>query len=617
MSLQRKSVSRSILSALLLSTSIIAPAAADDFTWTGGSGNETWNDAGNWINDTPGGTATFPGVGDSVTFNVSATVGGGTATGVVVGNGETLLLSNGQSTTLEGAVSGLVGFETSAPTASRADLGVRGTLTLNNGAELAVNEDARVFIATSGANVINNGTVSFENTGTSTASLGGRYQVDTTNAGLIDFISSGFVFDADVTQDVGGLVRLADGVSTTIIGAIDQTLGGSIQLGENSVLIGASNVTGGSIDMASTGNSFLGGSTLNGVTLTGNGIINNASSITAIDSTVEGILGFGTSAATASRADLGIGGTLTIANGGELAMNEDGRVFVSSSGAGIVNDGTISFQNTGTTTASLGGQFNVGTTNNGLMDFLSSGFLVNTNITQGANGVVRLADGITTSINGTVNQQAGGRVELGTGTVLNGGVTVTDGEVRMASTGESIFRGTFNDVTFTGSGVIENSASATITNGTIEGKIDFGTSAATASRADLGVGGVLSVANGGELALNEDSRVFVASSGANVVNDGTISFRNTGTTKASLGGQYNVSTTNNGLINVVSGVMESNTNVTQGTNGVLRVADGATYQNNGTVNQQAGGRIELGNGSSLTGSTNVVGGDVQMSTVGQ
>ncbi|MEM7741977.1 MAG: hypothetical protein AAF225_14395 [Pseudomonadota bacterium] len=336
-----------------------------------------------------------------------------------------------------------------------------------------------------------------------------------------------------------------------------------------------------------------------GVTFTGNGFLANGLSLTLKDSTVNGNIDLGTTSANVSRADVGVIGTLTVGPSAEIAANEDSRIFVSSSGANIVNNGTISYTNTGTQTASLGGRLDVQTTNNSLISFNGGTFNINAAVTQGNGGVVRVFDNTNLNNNGTLDQTAGGLLELSTNSSLQGSSVVVGGEVRMASTGTSFVRGTVRDSLMTGSGTVNNGVSLTIDGATLQGSLDFGTTAATLSRADLGVVNQFTIGGTGSLNINEDARVFVASSGASVLNNGTIAFANTGTPTASLGGRLDVNTTNNGLLSAATGTLQVNASVDG--SGETRVTDGGTIDFNGTLFRQ--GKLDVTGGTFDSGSS--------------
>lgn len=68
---------RALTVVCLLGATLVSHTHGDQFTWTGGAGSTVWADPANWVNVTPGGTATFPDADDNAAFyaNHQVTIG--------------------------------------------------------------------------------------------------------------------------------------------------------------------------------------------------------------------------------------------------------------------------------------------------------------------------------------------------------------------------------------------------------------------------------------------------------------------------------------------------------------------------------------------------------------
>ena len=96
------------LAAFVAFSTMNSASAQETYDWTGGAGNANWNDGGNWTNTTPGGTGSFPGIGDTVTFAIDAVAGDGAALNVNIDVGVTFPLGGGTITTLDVGDGGVI-----------------------------------------------------------------------------------------------------------------------------------------------------------------------------------------------------------------------------------------------------------------------------------------------------------------------------------------------------------------------------------------------------------------------------------------------------------------------------------------------------------------------------
>ena len=132
------------------------PAAADDFVWTGGGANTNWNNPANWQNITPGGTQTFPGGNDNVTFPTNATVSGdGIAHDFSIAGAATLSIAPNSIRMNAGTTNNQGKITFSGSNVTNEILLFTGAVTLNGGGEVQlVNSRSRLNIF-SGATVTN------------------------------------------------------------------------------------------------------------------------------------------------------------------------------------------------------------------------------------------------------------------------------------------------------------------------------------------------------------------------------------------------------------------------------------------------------------------------------
>ncbi len=106
----------------------------DQFTWTGGAGSTVWADPANWVNVTPGGTATFPDADDNAAFYANHQVTNGAAANLT--NSGTTWIDPGTVAIHDGTIlnHGLISY--SGPPASTSALAINGSVLLTGAGTL-------------------------------------------------------------------------------------------------------------------------------------------------------------------------------------------------------------------------------------------------------------------------------------------------------------------------------------------------------------------------------------------------------------------------------------------------------------------------------------------------
>ncbi len=228
--------------ALMISTlAFSAPSLADDFDWTGGGGNNNWNNAANWTNTTPAGTETIPDADDNVSFAIGTTTGIGTAANLT--NIAIFTMATNRDITLTGSSIANTGMLTFGTDSSNNFGGVPDTrFTIDSAISL-----------TGGGDVVL--------TGSQTGFTGGGTLTNVDNA------IRGFgqlqvnVINQNTIQAEAGVLSLVDGISLN-------NGGGQVALAADGELnLGTSLLEGGAL--AATAGSLVRGGTLKDVTVTG------------------------------------------------------------------------------------------------------------------------------------------------------------------------------------------------------------------------------------------------------------------------------------------------------------------------------------------------------------
>ena len=598
-----RTITFGLLTILILTGTIFAQTK---YTWNGSTGS--WQTASNWNpNGIPSAADTAVVNSGTVTTDIAVTVAGlyqnaGTidgagditvttkfiwGAGTQVGTGTTTITSTGTGsiTTTNGKVisriividgllevqgSGTVSFST-------------GAQVINNG---TIDFQTNVSFGNINGTILNNGTII-----NSSAGGGGILAAPFTNNGTVN-VQSGELSSSGGLTGSGSFV-IAEGRKFRITGSTSTIGGNSISgSGTFELITGTLNLSGSAVTVAS-------GTTL----LQSSGTIGGDGSM-IINGTFNWVAGTQSGTGTTTITSTGTG-SITTTNGktisrtividGLLEVQGSGTVSFST-GAQVINNGTIDFQtnvsfgningtilNNGTllnSSATGGGILAAPFTNNGTVN-VQSGELSSSGGLTGSGSFV-IAEGRKFRITGSTSTIGGnsisgsGTFELITGTLnLSGSaVTVASGTTLLQSSGtiggdgSMIINGTFNWVAGTQSGTgtttitSTGTGSITTTNGKVISRI-------------IVIDGLLEVQGSGTVSF---------STGAQVINNGTIDFQ----TNVSFG-NINGTILNNGTI----------INSSAGGGGILA----APFTNNGTVNVQSG---ELSSSGGLTGSGSFV-----------
>ncbi len=451
------------------------------------------------------------GILDGVTVNGTLAVSGNN--GVTVEDGLTLdgTLTLGNSSTYGSLYfasatntlggSGTVDF--SGPGPYNAVGLASGTLTIGPGITVQgqtgyVGYSPGIGGSPSSITVVNQGTIQANVSGgtitVQDASTPNTGTLQATNGGTLSLQSSSFT--------PGGVIEADTGSTITIGGTIDNTGGTFSPTGSGTVAI-TGTVDGGTVDVGTGTNLILAGSTLNGVTLSGNYQLAGSNDIYIENNlTLDGTLTLGNSStygslyfASATNTLGGSGtvdfsgpgpynavglasGTLTIGPG-ITVQGQTGYVGYSPGIGGspssitVVNQGTIQANvSGGTITVQDASTPNTGTlqaTNGGTLSLQSSSF------TPG--GVIEADTGSTITIGGTIDNTGGTFSPTGSGTVAITG-TVDGGTVDVGTGTNLILAGsTLNAVTLSGNYQLAGSNDIYIENNlTLDGTLTLGNS---------------------------------------------------------------------------------------------------------------------------------------------
>ncbi len=597
------------------------------------------------------------------------------------GNGATLLLNgNGLGSVTFGG-SGVLNMGNSTSNLLYSDSGellindsnhtIQGSGNIGNGVTGVINNG--LILANSSAGLTLD-TTSFENNGTIQVSGAGVLNISTNTA-----ISGGTILN-NATISLGGAFRAATlnnaaGATISVDSGILATIGnnltneGQVTIADNAVLFlggGATYVNNGAISLNSAGNGanlVLSGT--GDVTINGTGSINMGNSSTNYLYSLDGSQALINNSTIQGAGNIGYGQT-TITNNGSIIANEAAGLVLQS--GNFMNAGSIStagagaltlqgsFDNTGgsiqtaagtTLTLDNGTTVTGGTFTNGGQTYLH-GTLRADSAVNSSGGTVSVATGNTGVIGTAFDNQSGAQVSVGDAATLAlevGGTYTNNGAISLNSAGNGstlLLVGGPGTVTLAGSGSIDMGNDAThdiysqtgqetLVNGaghTIQGAGNIGMGQTTvvnngsilANQAaglvlesgDFTNNGTISTATGGSLTLrgtfdNTAGMISVASgsqaflSGSAVLNGGAV--QNAGTFE--LAGALNAATTNStgGVIQVITSggaslngtvVNQTGSQINVGDNAELLLQAGGSYTNNGSITLNS-----AGNGSSL------------------
>ena len=536
---------------------------------------------------------------------------------------------------------------------------VSGTATIKDGGELdqdggtmniegllsnesggTINLDAGTLNANAG--MVNNGTTNLQGTGdlnlVGDLDNGGAFNVlgGASPVDIVNLTSSG-LFNLDTnTVNVSGTATIEnggeldqDGGTLNVGGLLSTKSGGTINLNAGALNANANMVNDGTTNLQGTGDLNLTGNLENGGAFN---VLGGASPVDIENLTNSGL--FNLDANTVN-----VSGTATIENGGELDQdggtlniagllsNESGGTINLDAGAlnanaGMVNNGTTNLRGTGDLNLigdlDNGGTFNVlggldaldieNLTISGLFNLDANTVNVSGTATVRDGGELD-QDGGTLNVDGLLSNESGGAINVGAGVLNANAGMVNDGTTNLQGTGNLNVAGALdNRGIFNVLGVASSAATA---NKTSTGLFKSGVNnAKVPSATTIADGGNLTVAG---LLTNESTGTINLSGGvlnanAGVANDGTINVQGTGA--LNLVGTLN----NGGTFNVVGGTSPVNIdNVTS--RGLLNL-DTNTVDVTGTVTIESGGVLDQDGGTlNTTGLlSNEAGGNIDLSS---
>ena len=577
----------SFVNLVLAGTSVI--------TWTDLAGNGLWNDIGNWDIRVPLLTDdTTIGLGFNITIN-----GGANANTLVLGSTSMLTLASGTFTlgsdsTLAGSFTisgGILDLNGTTLTLNNnfnwtfASTITNGTMTLAGSSTISGND------ISNGQRILDNATIN--NNGTVVYTTGAGDNLALENGAT--FINNGS-FDIQTGQNV---VTSSTGTFVNI-GTVLKTTGAT-----NSFTASLINNTGGIFDIAINSINLQGAGTFNGDlviannTLTlatgGNYTFSNGSSISGGTLTLGGgdITIFGTATLNSdivwsSSASAISGGTLAIANTGQMTINGDDI----SNNPRVLDGATI--DNAGLVILATGAADNFALENGAIFNNNPGGtfdFQVNQSVVSGSTGTFN-------NLGGTLSKTAGAGTSTFSGVVFNSTASIFDiqtGIVRLDSGGTfsgtqavnsgpiTLNGGVFN---FTDGGIFNGLTGAlSISGGTVNIEGDFTLDTLTLSGGSLVVDQLAGASIGDTLLINTALNWTFVSTIQGGTNGGYVTLTGNSTISGDdiSNGQRildNATINNNGTVVYATGAGDN-----------LALENGATFINNGSFDIQTGQNV--------------------------
>jgi fibronectin-binding autotransporter adhesin len=611
---KRKLSQRSLLSQHPVASRAVTRNAQPPLTgdaWTGTSGDNNWNTAGNW-------SAGLPTSADAVTIGTaSANVNLSGATGsfgtlALSNSGDVLNIQNGAIMDAFGNITNTgtlnlnsSGSFTELVLEGNVTLSGSGTVTLSNSVDNYIFGAATADTLTNqetiqGAGHIGNGVMTLVNSGTINAnqSAGMTIQVNggVTNTGTMKAAGGPLAFISTVVTNTGGTVSanastLSLTNSTINGGTVTLTGAATLQL-NNGVIHGGSTLT----------NSAAGTIEALGGTNTLGGTINNSAggtfkidngAILDIESGTYSQLGTLQLNSSGSFTELVLEGNVTLSGGTVTLSNSvDNYIFGAATADTLTNQETIQ------------GAGHIG---NGVMTLVNSGTI---NANQSAGITVQVNGGVTNT--GTMEATAGSLALLSTTVTNTGGIVSANANV-LSLTNSTINGGT---VTLTGAATLQ------LNNGVIHGGSTL-TNSATGTIEALGgtntLGGTINNSAGGTFKIDNGAILDIESGTYSQL--GTLQLNSSGSfTELVLQGNVTLSggtvTLSNSVDNYIFGAATADTLTNQETiQGAGHIGNGVmTLVNSGTinVNQSAGITVQVNGGVTNTGTMEATAGSLAL-----
>jgi fibronectin-binding autotransporter adhesin len=629
----------------------VPPLTTDN--WTGASGG-SWNTSTNWSAGVPTSSdaVTINTASTVVNLNTGAA---GAAGSLTLGSGDTLDVSNetltdsgaltnsgtlnvgtssgGATVTVQGATTNtgtialgnnsvfnvaattLGGTVTLNSTGNVTELVLDGNVTLSGGSlTMSNNANNYIFGASAldqltnaetiqGAGHIGNGQMALVNTGTINANA---------SAGMTIDANDGFTNTGTVEATGGNTLTLLN-MGTGSTGAIINT-GGTISANASTVVVSGSNIQGGNVTLTGAATLQLYNSSITGGTITNSatgtiettgytnvlgGTINNSAgglinvennTALALEGGTYNQLGAVQLNSTGNGTSLILYGNVTLSGGTvTLSNNTQNYIYGQSGNLTLTNEETISGSgNIGNNSMTL---VNSGTINaNG-----SAGMTINANGGLTNTGTVEATNGATLQLNGMLINNAGGKINLNTGTVevenstINGGSITLTGASTLELYNSTIHQGA--TITNSATGTIETTGYTNYLSGTINNS----------------AGGLINVENNTALSLNGGTYSQLGAVQLNSIGNGTSLIIQGDTTLT--GGSITLS---NNTQNYIYGQVGTDTLTNEETiSGSGNIGNNSmTLVNSGTINANgsAGMTINPNGGVTNTGTIEATGG---------
>lgn len=473
--------------------------------------------------------------------------------------------------------------------------GNNSTLTIGSGITLRGQTGIigeQYYQSTAGTSIVNNGKISADVAGGNItiqkAVVTNNNILEATNGGTLQFNSAVNGSASSQLRATNNGVLVMNGVAITG-GNINTSTGGRFTTTNdfNNSMDGVK--INGNVDLATTTGSFR--VINNGLTFGGGNIDINSNSIVSLYGNTSlngnGTITFGNTGA-GNRIAVDVSGSVATIGSGVLIHGQTGTIggqaFVSTGGATIVNNGTISADVSG-------GNINLVTndiTNNNVLEAKNSGLL---------------------SITNTINNSASGKIQASNNGIvsLNGG-TISGGTIITGTGGKFTANNNFNNII--------NGATL---NGTMDLATNTGSVRVTSGGLTLGAGSILDINQNSILAfqgnqtLSGPGAVVFGNTGASnkiaIDNSGAVLTIGANATirgqNGTIGQQYLVSTSGSSILNngrISADVSGGTINITQATvtnNGILEAKNGGTLVLSSNVTGNSGSQISAGAGSSV------------------
>jgi fibronectin-binding autotransporter adhesin len=587
------------------------PLTAD--SWTGTSGDNNWNTAGNWSAGVPT-SANAVTIGTaSANVNLSGTTGS-FGTLALSNAGDVLNILNGGILDAFGNITntGALNLNSSG---NFTELVLEGNVTLSGSGTVTMSNNIQNYIfgavtadtltnqeTIQGAGHIGNGSMTLVNSGTINAnqSAGMTIQVNggVTNTGTMKAAGGELSFTSTTVTNTGGTVSANASTllltSSTINGGAVTLTGAALLQLNNGTIHGGSTLT----------NSATGTIEIFGSTNTLGGTINNSAGGTfKIDNGAVLDLETGTYSqlgtlqlnSSGSFAELVLQGNVTL-SGGTVTMSNNAQNYI----FGALTADTLTNQET------IQGAGHIG---NGSMTLVNSGII---NANQSAGMTIQVSGGVTNT--GTI-EATGGTLAFASTTVTNTGGTISANANTLSLTTSTINGGA---VTLTGAATLQ------LINGTIHGGSTL-TNSATGTievvTSTNTLGGTINNSAGGTFKIDNGAILDLETGTYSQL--GTLQLNSAGSfTELVLQGNVTLSggtvTLSNNIQNYIFGAVTADTLTNQETiQGAGHIGNGTmTLVNSGTINanQSAGMTLQLSGGATNTGTIEATGGELAFSS---